>query len=60
MNRTIGRWSEISESITPESMLAFSMFVMKLSMMVLLRFVTLVKILIGEKWEKRRKNEVCL
>ena len=52
MNRTIGRWSEISESITPESMLAFSMFVMKLSMMVLLRFVTLVKILIVGKKEK--------
>lgn len=52
MKRTISRWSEISESVTPESVLVFLMFVMKLSMMVQLLFVTLVEILMVGKLEK--------
>ena len=51
MDTSTGKWSEMSEMITPDVKLVFGMLVIMLSMMVLVYCVTLVKVLIVGKKE---------
>ena len=51
MDTRTGKWSEMSEMITPDVKLVIGMLVIMLSMMVLVYCVTLVKVLIVGKKE---------